>query len=32
VRSSGKCLSIVDPLWEVVKAWREDLGYVESED
>jgi hypothetical protein len=32
VRPSGKCLGIVDPFWEVVKARCEDLGYVKSED
>jgi len=32
VRSSGKCLGIVNPLWEVVKAWREDLRYIKSKD
>jgi hypothetical protein len=31
VWSSRKCLGIVNSLWEMMKAWRKDLGYVEGE-
>jgi hypothetical protein len=32
VRSSGECLGIVNSLWEVVEARREDLRYIKGED